>query len=116
MRVVPGGPHILSAEPVGLLLGATLELEEGQRNRQPGRLPNRKTAYPAEEDQRDRAVVDQVGLRRLLDAMSCRNVPGLVSDHARQLGLVVGGLDHAAVDVEMAARQRKGVDRSEERV
>src|SRR5262245_65425707 len=110
MRVVPGGPHILSAEPVGLLLGAARELEEGQRNGQSGRLPNRKTAYPAEEDQRDRAVVDQVGLRRLLDAMSGRNVPGLVRYHTRQLRLVVGGLEHAAVAVEMAARKRKAVD------
>src|SRR5262249_37029794 len=110
MRIIPGGPHILSAEPVCLLFGAARELEEGQRNHQSGRLPNRETANPAEEDQRDRAVVNQVGLRRLLDAMSGRNVPGLVRYHTRQLRLVVGGLEHAAVDVEMAARQRKGVD------
>src|SRR5499426_1500233 len=110
MRVVPGGPHILSAEPICLLLGAARKLEEGQRNGQSGRLPNRKTAYPAEEDQRDRAVVDQVGLRRLLDAMSGRNVPGLVRYHASQLRLVVGGFEHAAVDVKMTAGQRKGVD------
>src|SRR5262249_62385876 len=81
MRVVPGGPHILSAEPIGFFLGAARELEEGQRNRQSGRLPNREAAYPAEEDQRDRAVVEQIGLRRLLDAVSGRDGPGLVRYH-----------------------------------
>src|SRR5262249_16702690 len=42
--------------------------------------------------------------------MSSRNVPSLVRDHTRQLGLVVGGLDHAAVDIEVAPRPRKSID------
>src|SRR5262245_29928654 len=62
-RVVPGSPHVLSAEPVGLLFRAAQEFERGQRNRQSCSLPNRKPADPAAEDQRDRAVI---GFRCLL--------------------------------------------------
>src|SRR5262249_42520246 len=78
--------------------------------RQSCRLANRETAPPAEKDQGKGGIVNQVGFRRLFDAVSRRDVADLVRHHARQLGFVVGRFDHTAIDVEEAARQRKSVD------
>ena len=42
--------------------------------------------------------------------MACHDVPDLVPQHARQLGLVAGQRQQPAGDVDVAAGQREGVD------
>ena len=59
-------------------------------------------------------VVDQRRLARLFHAdlgVARDHVPHLMREHRGELGLVVGERDQPAGDVEMAARQREGVDR-----
>src|SRR5262249_37580871 len=76
--IVTRTPHILRPKPVGLFLGAARELQEGQWHGQPQTLTDGVTAYPAQEDQRDRSVVEQFGFRRLLHAVTRRDVRDLV--------------------------------------
>ena len=59
-------------------------------------------------------AVDQRGLPRLVLAdrgVARDHVRHLVRQHGGELGVVVGERDQAAGDVELAGRQREGVDR-----
>ena len=56
------------------------------------------------------AELRAVGLGRLGGAVALGDVRHLVGQDARQLSLVAHGLDQPAVDVDVSAGQRKGVD------
>ena len=64
----------------------------------------------ADKQQRNAGVLDQLRPRCAARAVARRHVRDLVGHHARQFGLVLGQLDQAGVDVEVAAGQRERVD------
>ena len=107
--VVAGARRDADADAVGLeLLGAR---EVGERDLGFG---ERQRAELRIAEQVGGDAVDQRGLPRLV--LADRGVAGdhvrhLVRQHRGELGVVVGERDQAAGDVELAVRQREGVDR-----
>ena len=107
--VVAGARRDADADAVGLeLLGAR---EVGERDL---RFGERERAELRIAEQVGGDAVDQRGLARLV--LADRGVAGdhmrhLVRQHRGELGVVVGERDQAAGDVELAVRQREGVDR-----
>ena len=107
--VEAGARRDADADAVGLeLLGAR---EAGERDLGFG---ERQRAELRIAEQVGGDAVDQRGLARLV--LADRGVAGdhmrhLVRQHRGELGVVVGERDQAAGDVELAVRQREGVDR-----
>ena len=107
--VVAGARRDADADAVGLeLLGAR---EVGQRDL---RFGERERAELRIAEQVGGDAVDQRGLARLVLAdfgVAGDHMRHLVRQHRGELGVVVGERDQAAGDVELAVRQREGVDR-----
>ena len=107
--VVAGARRDADADAVGLeLLGAG---EVGERDLGFG---ERQRAELRVAQQVGGDAVDQRGLPRLVLAdlgVAGDDVRHLVRQHRGELGVVVGERDQAAGDVELAVRQREGVDR-----
>ncbi len=107
--VEAGARRDADADAVGLeLLGAR---EVGERDLG---LGERQRAELRIAEQIDGDAVDHRGLPRLVLAdlgVARDDVRHLVRQHGGELGVVVGERDQPAGDVELAVRQREGVDR-----
>ena len=106
-RIVAGRRHVADGEKVGLVLlipGVAPEIEVGALLGEFGK--------PLDADRREGADPG-LGDHRMavaLGGVAGRHVADLVSEHAGELGLVAGQRQQAAGDVDIAPRQREGVD------
>ena len=112
VRIVSGVVRDLRAQDVRLALVRARVLEQqgvhGEGAHGGDQFSQRVVAQHA--SQHGHAHRGRQGLRHLAGAVPQRHVRNLVADHARQLRLIVGGLDQAAVHVHVSARKGKRVD------
>ncbi len=113
-RVVSRARHDLRPLEIGLLLVLAAESQERRAETELGPLRDGAPRAPAdnraEHGPDKRADFVRRGLRGLRGPVPQRHVADLVREDARHFPFALGRLDHPAVDVHRAARQRERVD------
>ena len=113
-RVVSGARHQLNPQQVGLLLVLATVTKKVRAQTKLGALRDHLPDFAPNDGSRDRtgngANLEGLLFGRPCGPMSQNHVAELVRDDAGDLALDRCGLNHAAVHVHRAARQRKRID------
>lgn len=107
--IISSGPEILSGEFIGLSFGASTEFEEESRQSIPGAGSDPLAHWSSQEDERDRPQGEEFVLGQIFQRVAGGHMGDLMRHDSGQLGLRIGRLEDAEIDVEKASRQGERV-------